>query len=567
MITNKRFLLLGLVGPSIFSQPAIAQVDFLNLSDLTPKKSPIPEFPALPESDQILEKPPLPEQALPDFFNESVEVERFIFKGNTVYRDEDLQQIAAPYLEGPQSIVELQELTQKIVAFYENAGYVVTSAALAQQQNSKIDPSKAVVTILITEGTLENIDIQGAKRLEKYVRQRLPEPNSIINEDTILEDIRILQADPLVEKISVGLTKGSFRNRYTLNVRVTPAKQRSLVFALDNNRSPTVGSFQRSIEFTDRNLVGLGDNFNLKVGNTDGSTSVQFAYSLPVNSQNGTVGVKYFYGSSKVVEDPFDGLDIEADAEFWELWFRQPIIQKATINSVEEVALGLSFTRESSDFSLLGIPFPVSRGADELGRTRTSVLRFSQDWSKQSNKTILFLRSQFNVGLDILGATTDDDGPDGRFFAWKAQGLLVQRLFDDWTIALRSELQLSESTLVPSEQLSLGGFSSVRGYRQNLLLGDNGWLGSIELGIPLYSGSIGNFGLTPFFEAGTIWNNEPQFIPTASTLATIGVGLRYQRGDCPSVRLDWGTPLINVPDTRSTLQESGIYFSIQCDIF
>lgn len=268
-----------------------------------------------------------------------------------------------------------------------------------------------------------------------------------------------------------------------------------------------------------------------------------------------------------MVEDPFDGLDIEADAEFWELWFRQPIIQKATINSVEEVALGLSFTRESSDFSLLGIPFPVSRGADELGRTRTSVLRFSQDWSKQSNKTILFLRSQFNVGLDILGATTDDDGPDGRFFAWKAQGLLVQRLFDDWTIALRSELQLSESTLVPSEQLSLGGFSSVRGYRQNLLLGDNGWLGSIELGIPLYSGSIGNFGLTPFFEAGTIWNNEPQFIPTASTLATIGVGLRYQRGDCPSVRLDWGTPLINVPDTRSTLQESGIYFSIQCDIF
>lgn len=564
---NRNFLLLSLVGPCIFSQPAFSQAQLLNPSDLTPRKSPIPDFPILPESDPLLERPSLPKQIPPDFLQDSVEVESFLFKGATVYRDEDLQKIAAPYLEGPQSIVELQELTQEIVAFYENAGYVATSAALAQQQNSKIDPSKAVVTILITEGTLENIDIQGAKRLEKYVRQRLPEPNSIINEDTILEDIRILQADPLVEKISVGLTKGSFLNRYTLNVEVTPAKQRSLVLALDNDRPPTVDTFQRSIEFTDRNLVGWGDNLNLKVSNTDGSTSVQFAYSLPVNPQNGTVGVKYFYGSSKVVEDPFDGLDIEADAELWELWFRQPIIQKATTNSVEELALRIAFTRESSDFSLLGIPFPVSRGADALGRTRTSVLRFSQDWSKQSNETILFLRSQFNFGLDILGATTDDDGPDGRFFAWKAQGLVVKRLFDDWTIALRSELQLAESTLVPSEQVSLGGFSSVRGYRQNLLLGDNGWLSSIELGIPLYSGAVGNFRLAPFFEVGTVWNNEPQFIPTANTLAAVGIGLRYQQGDCPSARLDWGIPLLNTPEQRPSLQESGIYISVQCDIF
>ncbi len=566
MITNKKFLILGLLGPCIFSQHAIAQADLLDPSDLTPEKSPIPEFPALPESDILLEKPPLREQVPPDSFYESVEVECFIFKGNTVYQNEDLLKIAAPYFEGPQTIANLQELTQKIVAFYENAGYVAVSAALAQQENSKVDPNKAIVTILITEGTLEKIDIRGAKRLEKYVRQRLPKPNSLINEDTILEDIRILQADPLIEKISVGLTKGSFRNRYALNVEVTPAKQRSLVFALDNDRSPTVGSFQRSIEFTDRNLVGLGDNLNLKVSNTDGSTSFQFAYSLPVNPQNGNVGVKYFYGSSKVVEDPFDRLDIEADAELWEIWFRQPIIQKATTNSVEELALRIAFTRESSDFSLLGIPFPVSRGADALGRTRTSVLRFSQDWSKQSNETILFLRSQFNVGLDILGATTDDDGPDGRFFAWKAQGLVVKRLFDDWTIALRSELQLAESTLVPSEQVSLGGFSSVRGYRQNLLLGDNGWLSSVELGIPLYSGAVGNFRLTPFFEAGTIWNNGPQFIPTANTLAAGGLGLRYQRGDCLSVRLDWGIPLLNTPEQRSSLQESGIYISIQCDI-
>lgn len=566
MITIKKIVVLGIAGPYFFTHPAIAQADFLNPSDLIPRKSPFPEIPRLPQSDQPLKTPSLPEQEPPDLFDESVQVESFIFKGNTVYSDLDLSKIAAPYLQESQTLSDLQELTQKISDFYANAGYVATSATIAQQENSKITPDKAVITILITEGKLEAVDIQGADRLEKYVRQRLPKPNTIINEDTILEDIRLLQADPLVEQFSASLIKGTYRDRFTLNVEVVPAKQRSLALILDNDRSPSIGSFQRSVDFTDRNLLGLGDTVNFKYSNTDGSNSVQFSYFLPVNSQNGTVGVKYFYGSSKVVEDPFDEVDISAVADYTEVFFRQPIIREATADSVQEFALGLSFSRETSDFTLLGIPFPVSRGSDPMGETKTSVLRFSQDWSKQSAENVFFARSQFSFGLPILDATINSTGPDGRFFLWRLQGLWGRRLFDNWTITFRSDLQLADSPLVPAEQFTLGGFSSARGYRQNLLLGDNGWLGAVELGIPVYSGSVGNLSLAPFFEVGTVWDNQPQFIATPSTLASTGLGLRFQTNDCLSARIDWGIPLINVPDNRSTLQESGVYFSLRCDI-
>lgn len=566
VIIIKKSVLLGFIGPCLFAYPANAQTDFLNPSDLIPRKSPFPEIPRLPKTDPLLEKPSLPEQEPPVLLEESVEVERFIFKDNTVYRDEDLKKLAEPYLEGPQTLSDLQELTQKISDFYANAGYVATSAAIAQQENSKITPDKAVITILITEGKLEAVDIQGANRLETYVRQRLPKSNTIINEDTILEDIRLLQADPSVEQISASLVKGTYRDRFTLNVEVVLAKQRNLALILDNNRSPSISSFQRSVEFTDRNLLGLGDSLNLKYSNTDGSNSVQFSYFLPINSQNGTVGVKYFYGSSKVVEDPFDELDISAIADYLEVFFRQPIIRKATADSVQEFALGLALSRETSDFTLLGTPFPVSRGSDAFGETKTAVLRFSQDWSKQSSENVFFARSQFSFGLPILGATINSTGPDGRFFLWRLQGLWGRRLFDDWTITFRSELQLADSPLVPAEQFTLGGFSSARGYRQNLLLGDNGWLGAVELGIPIYSGSVGNLSLAPFFEIGTVWDNEPQFIATPSTLASTGLGLRLEAKGCLSARLDWGIPLINVPDNRSTLQESGVYFSLRCDI-
>ncbi|ABW33060.1 ShlB/FhaC/HecB family hemolysin secretion/activation protein [Acaryochloris marina] len=566
MITIKKTVVLGIAGPCFFAHPAIAQADSLNPSDLIPRKSPFPEIPRLPQSDKPLKTPLLPGQNPPVLVDESVQVETFIFKGNTVYSDLDLSKIAVPYLQEPQTLSDLQELTQKISEFYANAGYVATSATIAQQENSKITPDKAVITILITEGKLEAVDIQGADRLEKYIRRRLPKPNTIINEDTILEDIRLLQANPLVKQISASLIKGAYRDRFTLNVEVVPAKQRSLALILDNDRSPSIGSFQRSVDFTDRNLLGLGDTVNFKFSNTDGSNSVQFSYFLPVNSQNGTVGVKYFYGSSKVVEDPFDEVDISAVADYTEVFFRQPIIHEATADSVQEFALGLSFSRETSDFTLLGIPFPVSRGSDPMGETKTSVLRFSQDWSKQSAENVFFARSQFSFGLPILDATINSTGPDGRFFLWRLQGLWGRRLFDDWTITFRSELQLADSPLVPAEQFTLGGFSSARGYRQNLLLGDNGWLGAVELGIPLYSGSLGNLSLAPFFEVGTVWDNQPQLIATPSTLASTGLGLRFQAKDCLSARIDWGIPLINMPDNRSTLQESGVYFSLRCDI-
>ncbi|NJM67362.1 MAG: ShlB/FhaC/HecB family hemolysin secretion/activation protein [Acaryochloris sp. RU_4_1] len=498
---------------------------------------------------------------------ESVEVEGFVFKGNTVYGDQELLIIAAPYLQGPQTISDLQELTQKITDFYANAGYTATLATLSEQENSKVTPKKAIITILITEGKIKTIDIKGAERLEGYVRDRLPKLNTIVNEDEILEDIRLLQADRLIEMISASLVPSAYRNQLSLDVEVKPAKQRSLAFILDNDRSPSVGTFQRSVEFTDRNLLGFGDNLNLRYGNTDGSDSVQFFYSIPVNSENGTFVFKYFYGSSEVVEEPFDIIDISAVADLAEVSFRQPIFRKARPDSVEEFALNLTFGHETSSFTLLGIPFPVSRGSDEFGRTKTSVLRFSQEWLKQSSENIFFARSQFNFGLPILGATINATGPDSRFFALRVQGFWARKLLENWTFALRSELQLADRSLVPSEQFVLGGFSSVRGYRQNSLLGDNGWLGSVELGIPLYSGSVGNLSLAPFFEVGTVWDNAPQFIPTPSTLASTGLGLRFQAKNCLSARLDWGIPLINVPENRSSLQESGIHFSIQCDVF
>ncbi|WP_181357408.1 ShlB/FhaC/HecB family hemolysin secretion/activation protein [Stenomitos frigidus] len=50
---------------------------------------------------------------------------------------------------------------------------------------------------------------------------------------------------------------------------------------------------------------------------------------------------------------------------------------------------------------------------------------------------------------------------------------------------LRGDLQLADRPLLALEQVSEGGQDTVRGYRQDLLLADNGLFASAEVRIPL----------------------------------------------------------------------------------
>jgi len=49
--------------------------------------------------------------------------------------------------------------------------------------------------------------------------------------------------------------------------------------------------------------------------------------------------------------------------------------------------------------------------------------------------------------------------------------------------------------------------------------------------------------------------------PDRNTLASVGLGLRWQQGDRFTARLDWGIPLVEVDSTEErTWQENGVYF-------
>jgi hemolysin activation/secretion protein len=179
------------------------------------------------------------------------------------------------------------------------------------------------------------------------------------------------------------------------------------------------------------------------------------------------------------------------------------------------------------------------------------------------------LRSQFSLGIDALGATINDKPPDSRFFAWRGQAQYLRLLAPDTLLLLRSDIQLANEALVPLEQFGLGGLGSVRGYRQDALLSDNGLFASAELRIPIIRIPKWNsiLQVAPFVEVGTTWNSSGRANPESNTLASTGLGLLWRTGDRFTARFDWGIPFVDLGFRKNTLQEKGLYFTVEYRLY
>ena len=491
-----------------------------------------------------------------DDIPEQITVNRFEVIGNSVFPPEDINTILAEYQNRPLSLAELFQARSAITKLYTEQGYVNSGAYIPPQE---LDDG--IVKIAVLEGTLEDINIKGTKRLNPgYIRSRIERYSETpINVDSLLEALQILRLDPLIENVSAELSAGISPGTSLLEIDIQEADNFKIYTKFDNQRSPTVGTNRRGAGLEHSNLLGFGDRITFDYINTEGSNNLDFSYGIPINAKNGTLRMAYGISSNDIIEEPFTPLDIETEAQYLEFGVRQPLINSPR----REFTLGMTFSYQDSNTKVLDDPFPLSPGADEDGNTRISALRFFQEYVNRNEQQVLALRSQFSLGLDLFGATVNDDAPDSLFLAWRGQSQWIRRLEEDFLLVLRGDLQLSATDLVPLEQFRIGGANSVRGYRQDFALANSGLTAGAEMRIPLLRVRKldGVLHLTPFVDLGTIWNNDDAVIDT-DFLAAVGLGLNFSAGNGLNARIDWGIPLVDVEKRGDSLQENGIYFSL-----
>ena len=492
---------------------------------------------------------------------QAIAVKKVKIVGSTILNDVELVTISKT-LEGQQVTPEqIQKVAQSITQIYADRGYLTSQAV--------VDPQKivdGVVTIQVIEGRVEKIEIQGLTNTNPdYVRSRVElGTNTPLNTAKLEDQLRLLRADPIFSNVEASLKSGSQPDSSILVVTVKEANQFGGFAGIDNFSPPAVGSERYGGGLFFRNLSGNGDTFAASYygTTTGGSNQYDLSYSIPLNPMNGTLSLRYSPSNYRITQAPFDVLNIRGNNNLFDLNFRQPLVR----TSVEEFALSLGYSyQRGQTFAFNDLATPFGIGPEPDGTSRTSIFKFGQDYTLRDLFGAWSLRSQFSLGTGLFGSTNVTT-PSGSFLSWLGQIQRVQSLGTDSLLIGALDLQLSADPLLSSQQFTIGGGQSIRGFRQNARSGDNGIRFSLENRFVALRNeqNAALLQVIPFLDAGAIWNhpNNPNTLPSQNFLAGGGLGLLFTPLDRLNLRLDYAIPFVNLSDRGTNLQESAFYFSL-----
>ncbi|HEX5065073.1 MAG TPA: ShlB/FhaC/HecB family hemolysin secretion/activation protein [Myxococcota bacterium] len=551
--------LFGLLGPD---EPAFAQ-GIRPGDERPPLPAPQPQAPTPPP----LELPPLPEAPEgPLAAGLRVYVARFEITGSTIFSDAELAAAVTPYTGREISSEELVAARDAVTQLYVDAGYPTSGATIPDQD----DLSEGVVRLEIVEGALVAVEVTGNTRFRDiYFRSRLLRAGRAPLDVSRLERaLQILQQDPWIERVEGQLEPADRLGESLLRLHVSERSSYRLRLGAANDHSPSIGSYGGSVEGWLANPIGVGDELAAWFQGSEGLLDVEGHYEIPLTSLDTTLRLRFRNTETKIVEHPFDDLDVEATSRTYAVELAQPLYRDET----DAIWAGIIGEYRTTHTSVLGEDFCFEPQTASCDDPTVSVLRQNLEWSRSTRRNVFALRSLLSLGVEAFDATThgDADVPDGRYLAWLGQAqwahVLPESVWGTQTL-VRVDAQLTDDPLLSIERFAIGGLRSVRGYRENQLVRDSGVVVSGELRIPIWRDSLRNplLALVPFTDYGYGWNKGPE--PPDDTLWSLGVGLRFTPTEWLLAEIYWGGRLKDVPNPNDDLQDEGVYYRVVVDVF
>jgi hemolysin activation/secretion protein len=491
--------------------------------------------------------------------------------GNTVLDEASIRAVLAPYLGKLVTTADLEEIRRQFTLLYINRGYVNSGAVIPDQ-----NVVNGVVAFRFVEGRVTDIEVSGTDHFDpEYFRSRLTQGiEPPLNVEKLSREQQILLQDPLVRRLNLELLPGLEPSEARLHADVLEGSRYSLSAQIADDQVPTVGAVRGQLQGSIGNILGFGDLLSAQYGRSQGLNDGYIGYSVPIASDDTRISLRYDKNGVVLVTPELSALNVTSTFSSIGVGLSRPMYRTPE----ETFTLGVTLERRQQQSFLLGMPFPFTPGAEPNGKTVVTPLRLSQDWLDRDAEHAFAARSTFSFGLQTLGATvaspTTFGTPTGKYFFWLGQAQYVRRIFDDWEILVRSDVQLANRPLFQMEQIAFGGLGSVRGYRTYLTVTDDGFFASGELRIPVGrlrlpylvdSDVAGTVQIVPFYDYARGWNVKRP-TPYPQQISGIGAGVRWYIGSGVTAEFYYGKALRHVP-VGNSIEDRGIYFRVTSILF
>ncbi|MCP9808172.1 ShlB/FhaC/HecB family hemolysin secretion/activation protein [Cyanobium sp. HWJ4-Hawea] len=471
-----------------------------------------------------------------------------------------------------------QNLDQEPAQLIKDCASRLTAQLVAKGYiNSRVivDPLSKSPRLELVEGRLVELRVQSTDaNLAKRTRRLLaPLQRAALQLPKLEAALQRLRQRPDVAAVRGNLGRlGSDPAKAVLILSVEPAAQPIKgELSLRNDGNSGTGEARALLTLSKSSLVQSNDQLlvygeidsdqDLEVGYLLGSIS----YTANINDQLNITGA---FGSSRRNLVELSGL-------YHDLSYQQ-LQGYGQLNwtFVDELAqqwfafAGLSLNR--NDVFLNGDAVPLIIGGGESGWLRTGFVKVGVGF-RGSSQSLAWAGQIYGLqGIPAFSTHSQQRelaevgvNPGNA----RALGGSLLSQWTPWsqlTLTGRAAGQLSLNSLTSDMGFTLGSDSGLRGLPGQLVSGDNGYLGSLELAYNLWSNAKQRLQLVPFIGAGGVqsYRNSLSFSDTAGAG---GVLLRWLHTDRWSVEIGWVNPFLteNQPLWNDWILSKGLYSQLK----
>lgn len=454
----------------------------------------------------------------------------------------------------------LAAIAQVVELFFRQNDYPA-AAAIVPTQNIPEDGSLRVIVFL---GKIRNINMQGARWFsESLLRQKLQiEQGGVVRFSELDRSISWTNNNPF-RRVKVSLDPVPNTGEADLNIAVQETMPLRLSLNRDNSGNEAIGRNRNIASVSYGNLWGLDHQVSYQFITTDKPQFFKghgLDYRVPLPWRH---HLQFTASYLRAKPEFYDGLFVQdGESVTSELRYTVPV---RTGDNPIDVYAAVNFKESNNNLAF---------GGSSVQATKTDIFQLTLGGSliKRDKRGAWALGASLTLSPGNVNSRNTDrafdgtrfGGPDSARFGATAKyiygGVTFQRLVilkPGWDFLSRGVAQFSGNNLLSSEQLNIGGASSVRGFNENVFSGDHGYVLSNDLMIPSWKINLPAISKTRgpleiralgFFDAGHTAVRQ-KFLTDSKrvAIASSGVGLRVNLAQNFAFTADYGWQLTDLP--------------------
>ena len=407
--------------------------------------------------------------------------------GNTVLPQREVEKVLYPFLGADRAIADIEKARLALETRYKDAGYGTVYVDIPEQE-----VKSGVVRLRVTEGRLDRVRVTGARYYSnRAICAEIPalSEGKVLNLNDVQKELTAVNRQAPRDRTVVPILKAG-RTPGTVDAELKVKDSLPVHGGVEfNNRYTADTSHNRlSANLSFDNLWQRYHSIALQYQTAPGKPReadvIAGTYVAPLQSNGNIFAVYAVHTDSEftTLGPQFNSLGVVGKGSIYGLRYIVPL--QSTPTQVDNMAFGADYKdfRENivqSDGSVATTPisyinWSVDYSATRPGEGRLTTFDIAVDFGVRglanSSEEFAFKRysGQPNKG-------------DPNYFYLRGSARHQQRLFGDFSAAIKLTGQYTWQALISNEQFAIGGADSVRGYLESESLGDYGAAGSVEL--------------------------------------------------------------------------------------